>query len=565
METKHKIDRQTLEITLSENTNSYGIQSDFRDVFYDEILPILDEELTRFSPGEEIIIIDRLELQFSEVLKSTGLTDAVKDNLRLQLKDQLALLRNDISKGQFSGSVKLDLTSDAVSWEKSDVHHGLADALITFLEAGFLRWKHLTEIQTVGASNESNISQLISKVLESSSAKLETFIIDNIHYTNIQQRVYHHFSLPQLKELLVKSFLSPLGLKLPDLEGLQKEISTLSGMSSAPSESQEKSIWWGLFILLANLKTSQMRKEWLLPIYVELIKNELNLTSINFQQLITFLDKEPQKVKQLRAYLDRENINVDQLIKKYRSLDNSTKVEEDSTRMEVSKWFADRKNLFQLTEILPILDNNWFNDWNENIRENTQEGVLTKSNLSDQSNQKQEKRIREEIKEKGISVSNAGLVLLTYFIPYLFDHLKWLDEERSLLEDCLPKALSLTQYLVFGEQTTVDESSLTLNKLVLGIELDEVMTNDYQLSEEEKQQANGLIESVIAKWDALGKVSVEGFRISFLQREGIVYLRDEQYLLRVEKKTLDILMDKLPWSIGVIKLSWMPKMILTEW
>jgi len=561
----HKIDRQILEITLSESTNSYGIQSEFRDVFYQEILPILDEELTRFSPGKELVVIDRLELQISDVLKSTKLTDEILDSFRSQLKDQLALIRNDISKGNFNGTVKLDLTSDAVSWQKSEVHYGLADALITFLEAGFLRWKHLTEIQTVGASNESNIKQLVSRVLDSSSEQLGRFIIDNIQYTRIQQRVYHHFSLAQLKELLMKNFLSPLDLKLSELEELKKEISILSGMNSVPSESQEKSIWWALFILLANLKTTQMRKEWFLPIYVELIKNELNLTSINFQRLISFLDKEPNKVKQLRTYLDKANVNVDQLIKKHQSFDLGTTVEREKTRTEVSKWFSDRKNLFQLTEVLPILENNWFKEWNENIRENTKEGVPTKVELIDQSNQEQEKRIREEIEEAGISVSNAGLVLLAYFIPYLFDHLKWLDEERNLLEDCLPKALSLTQYLVFGEAATVDESGLTLNKLILGIDLDEVITNDYQLSEEEKQQADGLIENVISKWDALGKVSVEGFRISFLQREGIVYLRDEQYLLRVEKKTLDILMDKLPWSIGVVKLSWMPKMIVTEW
>ena len=100
---------------------------------------------------------------------------------------------------------------------------------------------------------------------------------------------------------------------------------------------------------------------------------------------------------------------------------------------------------------------------------------------------------------------------------------------------------------------------------MLGIELDDPMTNDYILSAEEKELGIDLLGNVIKRWDALRSVSVPGFQQTFLKRDGIVYLRDNQYLLRVEKKTVDILMEKIPWSIGVIKLSWMPKMMITEW
>lgn len=86
-----------------------------------------------------------------------------------------------------------------------------------------------------------------------------------------------------------------------------------------------------------------------------------------------------------------------------------------------------------------------------------------------------------------------------------------------------------------------------------------------QLSPEEKEVCEALLKAVTQQWEPLRNTSVNGLREAFLQRNGRLETEDERYLLRVEKKAYDMLLDKLPWSIGMIKTSWMEKVIYVEW
>ena len=56
-----------------------------------------------------------------------------------------------------------------------------------------------------------------------------------------------------------------------------------------------------------------------------------------------------------------------------------------------------------------------------------------------------------------------------------------------------------------------------------------------------------------------------GLQEEFLQRPGKLTPGKEFNKLQVEAKTLDILLDRLPWNISLIKLPWMDKMLHVEW
>ncbi|MGS0742589.1 contractile injection system tape measure protein [Glaciimonas sp. GG7] len=51
----------------------------------------------------------------------------------------------------------------------------------------------------------------------------------------------------------------------------------------------------------------------------------------------------------------------------------------------------------------------------------------------------------------------------------------------------------------------------------------------------------------------------------FLQREGRLILREGKWTLTVSRKTLDILLDQLPWGISVVLHPWMPHPLSVEW
>jgi len=40
---------------------------------------------------------------------------------------------------------------------------------------------------------------------------------------------------------------------------------------------------------------------------------------------------------------------------------------------------------------------------------------------------------------------------------------------------------------------------------------------------------------------------------------------DNGWLLQVEQKPVDVLVNHLPWGIGTIRLPWMQEILYTEW
>ena len=62
---------------------------------------------------------------------------------------------------------------------------------------------------------------------------------------------------------------------------------------------------------------------------------------------------------------------------------------------------------------------------------------------------------------------------------------------------------------------------------------------------------------MIEQWRILKKTSVDGFRESFLQREGRLSLQENGWSLKVARASYDVLLDQLPWGISVVLLPWM--------
>jgi hypothetical protein len=178
---------------------------------------------------------------------------------------------------------------------------------------------------------------------------------------------------------------------------------------------------------------------------------------------------------------------------------------------------------------------------------------------------KEELQTRKKIKEEeSLYIANCGLVILHPFIPQLFQTLELLDENKKLREELWSRALQLLQFLATGE-TASHEYDLLLNKILCGIPVDAPVESNVELTETEKNEAIILLQSVIQHWKILKNTSVEGLQQTFLQRQGKLSQTDTGWVLRAEQKTLDILMNQLPWGIGTIKLPWMNYFLNVEW
>lgn len=163
-----------------------------------------------------------------------------------------------------------------------------------------------------------------------------------------------------------------------------------------------------------------------------------------------------------------------------------------------------------------------------------------------------------------IAVVNAGLVILWPFLKAFMERLGLLREKDFRDDASRQRGAILLQCLASGEAEPT-EYQLPLNKVLCGLPLDAPCAADGPLLAEEIEECERLLGAVIEQAPILNKMSVAGFRGSFLLRAGMLGVRDGAWLLRVERETHDLVLERLPWSFEWVKLPWMEDRMQVEW
>ncbi|MDB5014955.1 MAG: hypothetical protein JWQ25_3157 [Daejeonella sp.] len=167
--------------------------------------------------------------------------------------------------------------------------------------------------------------------------------------------------------------------------------------------------------------------------------------------------------------------------------------------------------------------------------------------------------------DEGLYVSNAGLVILHPFLSTFFKGLNLLNEENQFTSvETQTKAAVLLYYLQCG-LVEYKEWEMPLNKILCGMATEELIPDDIILSDYEKEESILLLQSVIEYWTALKGASIEALQTTFFVREGKVTFKENHWLVQVERTGVDILLDRLPWGIGTIKLPWLKEIMYIEW
>ncbi|NJO15953.1 MAG: hypothetical protein HC877_09430 [Thioploca sp.] len=165
-------------------------------------------------------------------------------------------------------------------------------------------------------------------------------------------------------------------------------------------------------------------------------------------------------------------------------------------------------------------------------------------------------------KTDSLYTGQAGLVLLHPFLPRFFTTLGIGDDARLLQAERAPGLL----YFLATGQILAPEYELLLPKVLCNLPLDAPLPADIGITQNEQNEATALLQAVIHHWAALRNTTPDGLRGNFLSRLGkLSPYPDGGWLLQVETQTHDILLDQLPWGIGMIKLPWMPYLLRVEW
>jgi hypothetical protein len=164
--------------------------------------------------------------------------------------------------------------------------------------------------------------------------------------------------------------------------------------------------------------------------------------------------------------------------------------------------------------------------------------------------------------EGHILVDNSGLVLLHPFLKHFFNGIGLLDEKKNITDKVL--AAHVLHYVATGNEHDFEQTML-LEKYLVGLDPFESIPREITISEAIKLEVENLLKAVRENWKPMKSSSVAAIRETFIQRQGKLINESPNPRLVVERKTVDILLNQLNWTISIIRLPWLDKIIFVEW
>ncbi|WP_326984375.1 contractile injection system tape measure protein [Chryseobacterium sp. MYb264] len=223
-----------------------------------------------------------------------------------------------------------------------------------------------------------------------------------------------------------------------------------------------------------------------------------------------------------------------------------------------------------VVEIFPFITENEILENIEKIHESI-ENIKNNAIPIHENSEKSVKKIIQDhpfaqentVQNNGQYVQNTGLILIHPFMKTFFEHCDlWNAKNQELIDP--ERCTHLLHYIATGK-TNAAEYDMLFEKFLCNIPLNQTINRHIKLSRKHKAQAKNVIESVQHNWAPMKKSSPALLQNEFFQRPGKLVTTDYDYTLTVERKTQDILLDKLGWGIGLVKLPWKEKFMLVNW
>lgn len=518
---KHKIHTASLQVDFEGMEEGLGVQDSIGLLFHEKIKPALEKAFDKYADPKATIVFDKLELDCGQISYQNWEEDIVKQIL-IQLEENLKSLPKE--------------KKEIISVEKK-----AEEVFIHFLEKGFFPWNSLfSSPQYVEKAIviEAPFIENLKKTFQKSSASLERLFLT--YSPAFISKIFGF--LTQKSNPKIVSLVNYFQSQAPFV---QKELMVVLLISSQHQDSTS----FASFLKTLIVKFSKENLSFLAEYFCrERIVVDEFLGVYNS----LLLENEPTDFKAKLSYLVKIMVNTDLRI--------------------LGENGISGKGTYLETAILNTIigpKNNPKPMPKKDIEKRTRPGKSfeEKENITDPkiSNIQRESKhqLEPEIGE-GIYIENAGLVLLHPFLTGLFANLQLTENGKFVAESDQSLAARLLQFLVFGENELA-ENFYPLNKIICGMGIFQVLGEEIQITKESKTECEDLLQAVIGHWSVLKNTSIYGLRETFLQRAGKISRVEKVWKLQVERKTVDVLLDKLPWGLGIVKLPWMDDMMFVEW
>ncbi|MCG8696860.1 MAG: hypothetical protein MI922_02305 [Bacteroidales bacterium] len=543
-----------MEIHLPKNSDTYSMQQKLSKLYQEQLVPVIDNILTQQlgNDGNSSVQINKLEVDLGCVKM---------DNIAYVFKEKFHDALNSAEyKRETPHSEK----------EKVDISTSTPLRILShYLLTGRLPWwsEKNTKLHL-----EDQLDQLINKP-DSKFTKLLTELPFNHTYL---ERFISTFR----EEKILQTLYLQAHFSVNDISTVKKEvIETILKSANqkdlkTPVAKIEKAFWKVIFNHITKAKSLEdLIKSCLLQLAIEL---NIVIPTVNNKSQNNYLPTIQHEVKKLKNKFP-DNIIWQQFFQQLFAVVNNS-----SFYMLPAKLLKELWQLLENLESTQKISEQRLNAQALSLKNQTSIETITKTNLLSiaqhvhilQSTLNQIKpvtntsiieKLQSEFEDTDfITVYNSGLVIFWPFLQRFFENLDLLEDKEFRDEISRNKAISALQYLCDEDDTELFEGLLPLAKVLCGMPIDEI-AEPVLLTADEKEMAKGLMESVIKRGPHWTNLSIEGFRLSYLCRQGSLRTRDGQWLLQVQKEAYDITMQKLPWSFTVVKLPWMEQVVMVEW
>lgn len=165
---------------------------------------------------------------------------------------------------------------------------------------------------------------------------------------------------------------------------------------------------------------------------------------------------------------------------------------------------------------------------------------------------------------ESLSTNTAGLVIAAVYIPMFFERLGLIKNNEFVSGARRFDAVQALGYLSYG-RGDVEEHLLVMEKLWCGLDLREPIPPGAPMTSERCAQCEELLHAIVENWSVLKNTSIAGLREAFLHRPGLLERREHSWHLVVERRTVDVLLERLPWAISRVVFPWTSLPIEVEW
>lgn len=507
--------------------------------------------------SEQTKTYDAVAFQFQLLTEKTKLTKEQVSELKAKLGSSLfrELLLDQLSESTRYRLLAIILPSKAIELSSLMhlLHHSGNGARVegqVLSSIQRLKWSFLFDVLEETKNQVFNQESIVQRVLEKTGA----------HYNLSLKQLIDYFYL----DFKHSNFSIPFNL-FKILASIKQKMES----GNIPDKQEED---------LAYSKTLVENKKQLLRYFTE---NEQNMPIIHALSLnlewMKFLIPVLDVVKKMTDFINQKwNISINEQTMIQLIFSFSKKAgHRNQKELLLELWTLIRRELNQkqrttfikefilLNEQEPLLQ-----QLQKELKGEDAESLKAQDKSDEEEEELEEDEAEAEEMEEDLTtisfIDNSGLVLLSPFLPRLFSMLELTENGKFKNRKAQIKAIFLMQYAVFKDRE-FPEYEMQLNKLLVNFKTGIPIPRKPNLTDDEKNTVDGMLEGVMQNWGRLGETTIDGLRGGFLCREGRLQEQEDMHLLTVESKGFDMLLDYVPWNFRTVKFSWMKKAIQVKW